>query len=93
MISISAKLNQTPVLLSSTCSGMSICQIPLVGQVTVQNSSIREVGGIKVLWEAKVQRRRRRRNGKYYWTEGDIFDRFEVDVVRGPVFLPPGESV
>jgi hypothetical protein len=67
--------------------------IPLVGQVTVQNSHTREVGGIKVIWEARIQRRRRKRGGKWCWTEGDSFDRFEVDVVRGPVFIPPGESV
>ena len=68
--------------------------IPLVGQVTVQNSHVREVGGIKVVWEAKVQRRRRkRRNGQICWTEGDIVDKFEVDVVRGPVVLHCGESV
>jgi hypothetical protein len=67
--------------------------IPLVGHVTVQNSGCREIGGIKVIWEAKVQRRKRSRNGKYCWSAGDTFDRFEVDVIRGPVILATGQSV
>ena len=72
-----------------------MCQmIPLVGQVTFQNSHVRETGGIKVIWEAKLQRRRRKRSkGRISWTEGDCFDRFEVDVMRGPVSIPPGESM
>lgn len=71
-----------------------MCQtIPLVGHVTVHSTGSKETGGIKVIWEAKVQRRKRMRNGKYCWTSGDTFDRFEVDVVRGPVILATGESV
>jgi hypothetical protein len=71
-----------------------MCQmIPLIGHITVQNSGCREIGGIKVIWEAMVQRRKRTRNGKYCWTVGDTFDRFEVDVIRGPVILPSGQSV
>jgi hypothetical protein len=67
--------------------------IPLVGHVTVNNTSCREIGGIKIIWEAKVQRRKRTRNGKYCWSVGDTFDRFEVDVIRGPVMLAIGQSV
>jgi hypothetical protein len=94
MLRLSAKLLQSPVLLSSTCSNISICQrLPLVGQVTVHNSNCREIGGIKVIWEAKVQRRKRTRNEKYCWSVGNTFDRFEVDVIRGPVILPTGQSV
>jgi hypothetical protein len=71
-----------------------MCQmIPLIGHVTVQSSRHREIGGIKVVWEAKVQRRKRTRNGKYCWSAGDTFDRFEVDVIRGPVILATGQSV
>ena len=67
--------------------------IPLLGHVTVHSTGSKETGGIKVIWEAKVQQRKRMRNGKYCWTSGDMFDRFEVDVVRGPVTLAAGESV
>jgi len=93
MLSISTKLLQAPVLLSSTCPNISTRQmIPLVGHVTVKNSGFKEIGGIKVVWEAKVQRRKRTRNGKYCWSVGDTFERFEVDVIRGPVILAAGQS-
>jgi hypothetical protein len=67
--------------------------IPLVGYVAVQSSGYRETGGIKVIWEAKVQQRKRTRNGKYCWGAGDTSDQFEVDVIRGPVMLESGQSV
>jgi len=67
--------------------------IPLVGHVTIQSSGCREIGGIKVIWEAKVQQRKRIRNGRYCWSTGNTFQRFEVDVMRGPVTLVSGQSV
>ena len=93
MLRLSIHLRQTPVLLSSSCANISECQmVPLVGHVSVRNGHSREVGGIRIVWEAQVQRRCRKRNGKYYWTDGDIIDRFEVDVLRGPIYLPAGAS-
>jgi hypothetical protein len=93
MLHISAKLLQSPVLLSPTCASISdTAMVPLVGHVIVENSRCRYIGGIRVLWESRVQRMRRRRNGRHVWDEGYAFERIDLDVM-GPVYLGTGKSV
>lgn len=59
----------------------------------VQSSKRRKIGGIRVVLESRVQRRVvNKRDSKLTWAEGDTIERYEVDVVQGPYYLPNGDS-
>lgn len=94
MLKVSGKLLQNPVLLSSSCSNISCSQmVPLVGHVTVLASKRQKIGGVRVIWESHVQRRVMSRKNQARWTDGDIIEKFEVDVIQGPYWLPAGRTV
>jgi hypothetical protein len=93
MLRISAKLVHHPVLLHPTCGNVKACQVPLVGHVFVASDRSRQIGGIKVILETSVQRRRRRRNGNPVWSTAEVIGKHEVDVIQGVIDLAIGETL